>query len=304
MILRKAAVAGSFYPRFKPDLIRVLKESFLNKEFGPGEELQSLNQGERTIIGGVSPHAGYTYSGCASAFTFLNLYKERIPDTVVVLGTDHNHYPKVALLEEGEWETPLGNLKIDNQLSTAIIKNSKEIVSDDSAFIGYPFGREHNIEVQTPFIKYLAEEKGTKILPIKITTKNYKWDLKDLERVANDIANAILSLDKDIVIIASSDMSHQRPNNIQKPKKDLDKMRKNDKGVIDAFLEFDPEKTLNIAQTLSVCGPQTITALMLICKKLGATNCKALKYYTSYEKGGGTGPCEYSVGYFSGIISK
>ena len=43
MIVRKAAVAGSFYPRYKPDLIRLLNESFINDQFGPGEELKSLN---------------------------------------------------------------------------------------------------------------------------------------------------------------------------------------------------------------------------------------------------------------------
>jgi len=300
MTRRKMCVAGSFYPRFKPDLIRILKESFLNREFGPGEELQSLNQEERTVIGGVSPHAGYIYSGCASAYTFLNLYKERIPDTVVVLGTDHVGYGKVALIEEGEWETPLGNLEIDSDLSKAILKNSSTIISDDAAFVGFPFGREHNIEVQLPFVKYCAEEKEIKIVPIKVSTK----DFNTMEAISNDIATAIKSQDKDIIIVASSDMTHKQPKDYKNPKKDLNDMRKKDKAVMDAFEQSNPEKTLKEAKTTSVCGPQTITTLMLTCKQLGASNCKALKYYMSYEKGGGTGPCEYSVGYFSGIISK
>ena len=78
MVIRKAAVAGSFYPRYKPDLITILKESFNNKEFGPGEEPETNNQDQRSIIGGVSPHAGYIYSGCCAAFTYLNLFRERI----------------------------------------------------------------------------------------------------------------------------------------------------------------------------------------------------------------------------------
>lgn len=48
MIVRKAAVAGSFYPRYKPDLLRILNESFLNKDFGPGKEFSTLNQEQRT----------------------------------------------------------------------------------------------------------------------------------------------------------------------------------------------------------------------------------------------------------------
>ena len=74
------------------------------------------------IIGGVSPHAGYTFSGRCAAFTYLNLFKERIPDTVIVLGTDHVGYGKVALLGDGAWETPLGNLQIDDELSNGLCK--------------------------------------------------------------------------------------------------------------------------------------------------------------------------------------
>ena len=190
MIVRKAAVAGSFYPRYKPDLLRILNESFLNKDFGPGEEFSTLNQEQRTIIGGISPHAGYIYSGCASAFTYLNLFKEKIPDTVIVLGTDHIGYGKVGLMEEGIWETPLGNLSIDSELSTEIVKNSKTIISDDSAFIGFPYGREHNIEVQLPFIKYCAQNKDVKIVPIKISLKNYDT----MEKLSTDISNAPLGI--------------------------------------------------------------------------------------------------------------
>jgi len=302
LLVRKAAVAGSFYPRYKPDLLRILDESFLDSNFGPGEQIKTLNQEQRTIIGGISPHAGYIYSGCASAFTYLNLFREKIPDTVIVLGTDHIGYRKVGLMEEGVWETPLGNLNIDTELTKEILKNSKIIISDDSAFVGFPFGREHNIEVQLPFIKYCAKEKDIKIVPIKISTKSFEI----MDKLSTDISNAIKSIKKDIVIVASSDMTHKQPKNISNPKNDLDVMRKMDQAVIDAFLESDPEKVLKMARNTSVCGPQTITSLMLICNKLTNNQCKnkALKYYMSYDKGGGTGPCEYSVGYFSGLIIK
>lgn len=299
MAVRRAAVAGSFYPRYKPDLLRILKGSFNDVEFGPGKEPQTLNK-ERSVIGGISPHAGYIYSGCASAHTFLYLFEEKIPDTVIILGTDHVGYGKIALMESGEWETPLGNLTIDSEITTEILKNSNVIKSDDSAFMGFPMGREHNIEVQLPFIKYCANDKDVNIVPIKMSTK--KYDI--MEKVAEDIANTIKSSNKDIVIVSSSDMTHKQPRNISNPKKDLDDMRRMDQAVIDAFKEFNPQKTLDSALKTTVCGPQTITSLMLICKKLDAKECHALKYYTSYEKGGGTGPCEYSVGYFSGIITK
>ena len=300
MVTRQAMVAGHFYPRYKPDLLKIIKDSFLDKEFGPGEEFKTLNKDERTIIGGVSPHAGYIYSGCAAVYTFLNLFKEKIPDTIIILGTDHIGYGKIALMSEGEWETPLGKISIDKELSERILDNSNKIINDESAFIGHPFGREHNIEVQLPFIKYCAQEKSVKFIPIKVAVK----DFNVLSIISNDIAKSIESYDKDVVIVASSDMTHKQPRNISNPSKDLEDMRKLDQAVIDDFVDLDPKNTLKAAQNTSVCGSQTITTLMLICIKLGATKAEALKYYTSYEKGGGSGPCEYSVGYFSGVLMK
>jgi len=294
MVIRRAAVAGSFYPRYKPDLINILKESFTNTEFGPGQEPKTLNQEQRSVIGGVSPHAGYIYSGCAAAFTYLNLFLERIPDTVIVLGTDHIGYGKVALMDEGEWETPLGNIPIDKELSEKIIENSNIIINDESAFIGYPFGREHNIEVQLPFIKYCAQEKEVKFIPIIVSIK----DFNILSKLSNDIAKAIESYDKDVVIVASSDMTHKEIYD----SKQLEKFKETDQKVIDSFVAFNPERTLETASKTTVCGSQTITSLMMICKNLNASKGKLLKYYTSSEKTGNISG--YCVGYFSGVLMK
>lgn len=294
MIIRKAAVAGSFYPRYKPDLVNILKDSFLNKEFGPGTEFKSLNKDKRTVIGGVSPHAGYIYSGSVAAFTYSYLFQEKIPDTVIVLGTDHIGYGKIALMDEGEWETPLGNISIDEELSKKIINHSEIIKKDESAFIGYPFGREHNIEVQLPFIKYCAQEKEIKFIPIVISNK----DFNVLTRISNDIAKAIQSYDKDVIIIASSDMTHKEIYD----SKQLDKFKERDQQVIDAFVKVDPRSTFDAALKTTVCGPQTITSLMMVCKNLNASKGKLLKYYTSSERTGNISG--YCVGYFSGILIK
>ncbi len=294
MVIRKAAVAGTFYPRYKPDLINILKESFINDEFGPGEEPKTLDQEQRTIIGGVCPHAGYVYSGCCAAFTFLNLFKERIPDTVIVLGTDHIGYGKVALMDEGEWETPLGNIIIDRVLSKKILENSDIIKNDESAFMGYPFGREHNIEVQLPFIKYCSQDKNVKFIPIKISTK----DFNILSELSSDIAKAINSYDKDVVIVASSDMTHNEVYD----SKQLEKFKEKDHQVIDAFVNLNTEKTLETASRTTVCGAQTITSLMMICKNLNANKGKLLQYYTSSERTGNISG--YCVGYFSGVLLK
>ncbi|MFX1572956.1 MAG: AmmeMemoRadiSam system protein B [Promethearchaeota archaeon] len=295
MVIRKATHAGSWYPGSKKSLSEALREYFKDEKFGPNEDFSSMNKAERSIIGGVSPHAGMAYSGPCAAFTYLNLFKEKIPDTVIILGTDHIGYHKIAMMRKGEWETPLGNLKIDEKLSEAIIENTKIIKEDNSLFMGFQAEQEHNIEIQLPFIKYCSQDKDVNIVPIKIAGTR---DFKTLNEISNDIAKGIISIDKDVVIVASSDMSHKSVSNLD----ELDEFKKIDRAMIDEFENLNPEKTLEAALKTSICGPQTITSMMLICKNLNATKGKLLKYYTSSERTGSIGG--YCVGYFSGILIK
>jgi len=277
--IRKASHAGSWYPKNREDLIRDLEYNFSESEFGPGLLPETLNQDTRTIIGGVSPHAGYAYSGRCAAYTYLNLFKEKIPDTIIILGTDHVGYGKVALLGDGAWETPLGNLLIDDELSKKILDTSDIIVEDRSAFTGF-MEQEHNIEIQLPFIKYCAKEKDVKIVTLKIGIRR---DYSVFEKIASDISASIKAVNKDTVIVASSDMSHKEVFDTNQ----LSEFKKFDQDVIDAFVELNPKKTLSAASKTTVCGAQTITTLMLICEKLNATKGELLKYYTSSDIKGG-----------------
>jgi len=293
LVIRKASHAGSWYPGKKEVLIKDLEASFYDSKFGPGKLPESQNMETRTILGAISPHARYAFSGKCAAFSYLNLFKEKIPDTVIVLGTDHVGYGRVALLGDGAWETPLGNLEIDIELSQKILETSENIVDDSSAFTGF-MEQEHNIEIQLPFIKYCSKDKDVKIVTIKIGGKK---DYSVFEALANDIATSIKALNKDVVIVASSDMSHKNVSN----KEQLEQFKKIDYDVIDAFVELDSKKTLLNASKTTVCGAQTITTLMLICKNLNCSNGKLLKYYTSTDVRGEYGYC---VGYFSGILMK
>jgi AmmeMemoRadiSam system protein B len=197
-------------------------------------------------------------------------------------------------MKEGEWETPLGNLEIDEELSNQILKSGKIIEADNSLFTGRA-EQEHNIEIQLPFIKYCSNDKEVKIVPIKIAGTR---DFKVMDAIATDIANAIKSIKKDIIIVASSDMSHKQLND----QNQLKKFKEIDFAAIEEFEKLNPEKTLEAALKTSICGPQTITTMMLICQKLNASKGEMMQYYTSSERTGSIGG--YCVGYFSGIIKK
>jgi AmmeMemoRadiSam system protein B len=129
--------------------------------------------------------------------------------------------------------------------------------------------------------------------------------IENLQALATNLVKTIQVFmgKKDIAIFASSDMTHHEPKDYQKPQKDIDYQHQKDKAVIDAFEANNWKLMYENAQKTTVCGPQCIATLMLVANGLGYTQFKSLKYYTSYEKMGGSGPCEYSVGYFSGIAT-
>ncbi|MHA1473772.1 MAG: AmmeMemoRadiSam system protein B [Promethearchaeota archaeon] len=305
-LTRKPAVAGTFYPRFEKDIVNLIDKSFLDEKFGIGKKfvIENKKDGKRKVLGGISPHAGYVYSAPCAIHTIQEIFREGAPDTIIILGTQHTGYDKIGLMKAGMWKTPLGDLEIDSAVSSELLKESSNIIEDDSAFFGFPHHREHNIEVQLPLIQYAAKnaKKEIKIVPIKVG----RMEKNVLQELGKAIANVIKkNQNKDIAIIASSDMTHYQPRDPHNPDTEIKSIQKNrDQAVIDAFEEFNWEKTLTKANETSVCGPQTITTLMIAAKELGYKSAKELKYYTSYEKMGSRTPCDYSVGYFSGIILK
>ncbi len=273
---------------------------FQGYRFCPGKI--SVNQKPQTIrnvFGGICPHAGYVYSGSATAHTIKAIFEDRCPDSIIILGTQHTGYRGISLMQNGAWETPLGRILVDSDLANSIISSTNLIKEDDNAFSGF-HGREHNIEVQIPFIQYAASlhKKDIKIVPIKLGDMN----LQHLEEVGKKIGKIIKSGKKDIAVISSSDMTHKQPNNYYQPTKDLDDMYIKDKAVMDSISQYNWVKVFENALSTTVCGPQTIVTGMIIARELGATSVNILKYYTSYEKMGGKGPCEYSVGYLSAVF--
>ena len=303
--VRKPSNSG-YIPQSKSKLERMIKESFTDPDFGIGKDLRIGVKGKnekRNVLGGVSPHAGYVYSGSGTAHTFQSIFQEGVPDTIIILGTQHTGYYDVGLMKEGIWQTPLGDIMVDEELGQLILDQGPAIREDNSAFTGYPHGREHNIEIQITFILYAAYKasKDIKITPIKIGA----MDPNRLLEVGLNIAKAIRQSElKDIAVIASSDLEHYSPNNPRNPKKEIEEVQKaRDMGVIEAFKLNDWKMTYEKARHTSACGPQTIATLLIIGKELGYTKAKALKYYTSFEKRHEATPCDYSVGYFSGIIT-
>ena len=280
--VRKPAVAGSFYNANLKSLKKEIENCFLHK-IGPGK-IPTVNlQGEKNIIGLISPHAGYMYSGPVAANGFYKIALDGRPDTIIIIGPNHRGFGEdISIMVEGNWETPLGELEIDANIAESILKNSKIIKVDRKA---HQF--EHSIEVQLPFIQYIFGE-NVKFVPICMIHQDINTDIE----IAKSICASIIN--KNVLIIASSDFTHYET---QEYATNIDKQ------AINAILNFDPKKLYDMIyqQNLTMCGPGPITVMLIACKTLGAKKAELTKYSTS---GDISGRYDQVVGYASIIIRK
>src|SRR5213082_3277473 len=89
---------------------------------------------------------GYMYSGQVAGAVFSRL---EIPRHCVILCPNHTGrgHP-LAMMKEGAWRTPLGEVPIDSELAEDLLQEFPAL-SEDSAAHRY----EHAIEVELPFLQ-------------------------------------------------------------------------------------------------------------------------------------------------------
>jgi len=255
--LRFSAVAGQFYPGEKKELEEMI-EGFLKEAKIPKIE------GE--IFGILVPHAGYVFSGLVAAHCYRAIQGKKF-ETVVLIGDSHYEYfDGVSVWDRGEWETPLGRVKVDEELAREILDFSKRFFVKDSAHLF-----EHSLEVQVPFLQKVL--KNFKILPLIFGSEDKDW---------KELAKAILKLmeKRKILVVASADLSHYPPYEIA---------IEVDKRTIEGILSLDPEKFKEKIETLKklfpdvdtfACAQDTIKTILEISRNLKG-KAKLLKYQNS-----------------------
>lgn len=267
-MIRKPAVAGQFYSG-NPTRLR--------------EEIRELMGREVTkekVIGIISPHAGYMYSGAVAGFLFNSI---EIPDTVIILGPNHHGIgSKAAMHPSGEWVTPLGNTRINDKLSELIKRNSK-ITEEDIAAHNY----EHSLEVQLPFLQYLNQD--VTIVPVCLGYLDYAR----CRELGIGIAKAVKAYGKDCLIVASSDMTHYETAESAKRKDGL---------ALREVLTLNAEGLLRICrnESITMCGVIPVVVMMVAALELGASAAKLVRYSTS---GDVTGDNENVVAYAAVTIA-
>ena len=190
---KKSSFAGSFYPE-SPEELNNLLESF--------KEIQTFDYKSKAII---VPHAGYVYSGHAAMAAFQHL--EASENFFIIAPSHHEDFNNIALPEFTYFETPLGNIEVNNKLIAEIAEKFPSIVADEI------FENEHSIEVQLPFIQNL-------FMPYKQNAVDFVKNLKKLGKkiriVPVLVGNCDYRLISDLIstywenssFIISSDLSH------------------------------------------------------------------------------------------------
>lgn len=264
-MVRRPAVAGMFYPgdrgTLEHDLGRMVDRS-----------------GDQRVLGLISPHAGYVYSGGCAGKGFGRIM---VPDDVIILGVNHSGFGHPFAVDGNEsWQTPLGHATLAEELKEKLVQKSKIFAVDSVAG-----SQEHSLEVQVPFIQYLNPQ--ARILPITVSS----MDLSQLVAAGKELAS-VLHEHQDLLMIASTDMSHYIS---------ADNARKKDQRAIDSILALDPEGLFNtvVNEHISMCGMGPTVIMLTAALEAGATQAEVIEYTNSGET---SGDFNKVVGYLSMIV--
>jgi AmmeMemoRadiSam system protein B/AmmeMemoRadiSam system protein A len=182
---RQPAVAGTFYPADKGELLKLIVEDFNKAPI-------VLKQQPLAII---VPHAGYVFSGGVAAAGYKQIDRNAVFKHVFIIGSSHTTYFEGASAYSiGDFITPLGKVRVDT-LAGWLVKKYRFISNDIQ-----PHVQEHSIEVQLPFLQYWLK-KPFSIVPIIIGGES--------NRTCNQLASALEPFfNSDNLFIISTDFSH------------------------------------------------------------------------------------------------
>lgn len=267
--VRPPHVAGYFYPAdpitLHNEIQRMLDEAKTEKSFNK-------------IIGIVSPHAGYMYSGKTAAYAY-NALKGKNYKTAIVISPSHSEYfPGISVYDGDAYETPLGVVEIDEEKANKLVEGSKLIFRGIQGH-----RREHALEVQIPFLQSVLED--FKIVPVVMGDQSSVF--------VNELARKLAEvMDEETIIVASSDLSHFYNANQADQLDSVVEKRINDFDYEQLQKDLDSHRC-------EACGGGPIVAMM---KAAALRNFNKAKVLKRTDSGDVTGDKSEVVGYLSAVV--
>jgi AmmeMemoRadiSam system protein B/AmmeMemoRadiSam system protein A len=264
------AVAGMFYPA-DPRELKDEVSGYLSQA--------TAKHLDGDIIGIISPHAGYKYSGQVAGSAFKQVEGMKF-ERVVVLGPSH-HVPidTVALTTAAGYRTPLGGIPIDAELISKLAAKYDWAKYDER-----PYSVEHSIEVELPFLQMTL--KGFKLIPIVVGAD----DKETLDKIAAGLAESIPK--EGTLFVASSDLSHYQP---------YDSAVKTDSKTVQTICNTSADDYFRslVNQEISLCGASPVYVL----KKIASDRNAKLNLVLYANSGDTAGDKSKVVGYSAIVIT-
>jgi AmmeMemoRadiSam system protein B len=255
-MLRLPAVAGQFYPGNAKELSALVEKYTKEEKPQPKVKVRAC----------LVPHAGYVYSGGVAGAVFGRI---SLPRKILLLGV--RHYPQgeaLAILSEGSWRTPLGDVPIETQLALRLRKECPALREDEVAH-----RREHSLEVELPFLQLLAP--GFSFVPVAVGSLRYE----ELRETGEGIARVLQETKEEILVVTSSDMNHYEDDEITRNK---------DGKAIERLLKLDAKGLYEVcrAAKISMCGLGPAVTMLTAMSVLGVEKAELVRYATSGDISG------------------
>lgn len=274
MLVRRAAVAGTWYPSAPAQLSQVV-ERYVR---AAAEQADATLPAAAASVALIAPHAGLVYSGHVAAHAYRLLSSRRF-DTIVLVGPSHFvAFEGAAVWPRGAFQTPLGDLRVDDEAAADIASRTRLLHERPGAHL-----REHSLEMQLPFLAALAPD--TPVVPIVMgeQTRGTAFELGDA------IATALQS--RRVLLVASSDLSHYH---------DARTAARLDAEVMARVDAFDAEGLMDLLEERPghACGGGPMVSVLRAAQARGATSARVLRYADS---GDVSGDKSSVVGYMAAV---
>lgn len=269
---RHAAVAGTWYPGRADVLAREIDRYLALAR--PAAAVPA------DLVALLAPHAGLVYSGPVAAYGYASL-EGRHFDLAVLVGPSHYvAFDGAAVWPSGAFETPLGPLQVDASTADALLRASPVVRVLPAAH-----DREHSLEMQLPFLQRLVP--SLRIVPVLMGTQSPA----EVDALALALGRALRG--RDVLLVASSDLSHYQPAAVA---------NRQDAVVVDALARYDDGALLDRLERHGnvACGGGPIVAVMRAARALGADRAVVLRYADSGDAG--EHDKSHVVGYLSAAL--
>lgn len=268
--LRPSPIAGTWYEA-DPTLLARLIDGYVEKA--------KLPEMPAEVMGVISPHAGYRYSGKTAGYAFKAI-QGRSVDVIAVVSPMHAYHPAPLLTTaHAAYATPLGSVFVDQDMLEQFAHHVPvTLVAND---------QEHSLEIELPFLQRVI--KGSfKILPLMLRTNT----VEEAKVIGTALAKVLAGAN--FLLVASTDLSHFYP---------LDLADQYDQVMLDSMAAMDPAAMFEAERENRgfACGLGAVASVLFAAKALGASSVQVLNHSTSANE---TSDPTSVVGYGAAAILK